>query len=351
VLRNLKQLVWLANILLVILTIASYFAPQFQPSTSGFFALLGLGFPALLFCNVLSIIFWIFLKPKRALLSLIVIVVGYQSCNRLVTFSKADSPDKSKTQLLVGAYNINFSKPIAFTPKAERKKLETEFESYLNSKDNIDILAVQEHGWRSKRYLKSFMDFPYLHEVDNMTVAIYSKYPFAQVGKVDFGSNVANTCIWADILVSESDTVRIYSAHLESNRHNGKVPEVIDQEAEENMSNSALFGIVKHYQNFSQARADQAKLIKQHKRTAPHPSIICGDLNDTPLSHVYKIMSENMQDSFYEEGLGLGTTFGEKIPALRIDYIFVDNGFEVLEHTISRSEFSDHYLQTAQLEL
>lgn len=335
---------------MVIITLIAYCAPHINPKTSGLVSLIGLAYPALLVCNLLFILFWIIYKSKKAALSLFVILIGYSSCNKFITFSLEDNPQKSKTSLVVSSYNINFSKPIAFAEEQIQSQLENDFNQYLQSLGTIDVLAVQEHGWRSKAYLSKAFNFPYIHEVEGMTVALYSKRPFVDVGEVNFNSNVANTCLWADIALG-GDTIRVYSTHLESNRHDGKVPPVINQEAPEEMSNSALFGIVKHYQKFGVERAQQAELIQQHRKSSPHPTIICGDINDTPQTYVYKTLRGDMQDSFVEEGNGIGTTFGEKIPALRIDHVFVDDKFEVLDHSISRSDFSDHYLQLVKLEI
>lgn len=348
--RILELSVWWANILLVLLTLIAYFAPYVNPSHAGGIAIIGLGYPALLFCNILVIIYWLLHNSKKWILSCLVLLVGYQSCNRLITFNLTDSSADNKTQLNVASYNINFSKPIALAPLESQTLLESEFNNYLQSLESIDVLAVQEHGWRSKEYLGAALNFPFIHDDENMTVAIYSRHPFISTGQVDFNSNMANTCLWADIAVAE-DTIRVYTAHLESNRHDGQVPKLVHQEAPEAMSNSALLGIVMHYQKFTTERAKQAELIQLHRRSAPYASIICSDMNDTPQTFVYKVMRNDMQDSFEEEGFGLGSTFGKKIPALRIDHILVDEAFEVLDHKISRSKYSDHYIQIARLEI
>jgi endonuclease/exonuclease/phosphatase family metal-dependent hydrolase len=156
--------------------------------------------------------------------------------------------------------------------------------------------------------------------------------------------------VWADVLIG-SDTVRVYTTHLESNRFDGKVPEVIEEDAPEEMSNSVLLGVVQHHQKFSIERLRQAQLIKRHQEKSPYKSIICGDFNETPQSYVFQVLADGMQDTFQEEGCGIASTFGERIPALRIDHMLVDPELEVLDHTISRSQFSDHYLIIADLGL
>jgi endonuclease/exonuclease/phosphatase family metal-dependent hydrolase len=68
-------------------------------------------------------------------------------------------------------------------------------------------------------------------------------------------------------------------------------------------------------------RARQAEILREHIAASPHPVIVCGDFNDTPLSYSYRLMSKGLKDSFMEKGWGLGTTYAGALPALRIDYI------------------------------
>lgn len=347
-----KKVFLFANILLVLLTIGSYVAPHIAASKSALFPILGLGYPVLLLCNILSILLWLILKSKWAGLSIITLLVGYGSCTKLLNVNLADQHDG--TRLILATYNVNFSKPITLAPQKTQAKLKVDFRKYLKAHSDIDILCVQENGKNSKQFLQEALNFEFVHEVAGMTVTIYSRYPVLNSGVVDFSSTIANTCLWADVLIttdSDKDTIRVYTTHLESNRKDGVVPEVIHEEAPEEMSNSALLGIVKHHQKFSIQRARQAKLIKTHAQGSQHPAIICGDFNETAQSQIYTLLRGDYQDTFQEEGMGIASTFGERIPALRIDHILVDKRLEVLDHTISRSAFSDHYLVIAELGL
>jgi len=51
-----------------------------------------------------------------------------------------------------------------------------------------------------------------------------------------------------------------------------------------------------------------------------------------------------LKDTFLESGIGIGTTHGGLAPALRIDYILVDDRFSVTNHKVHEVPFSDHYL-------
>ncbi len=329
------------------MTLGSYIAPHVHPNTFGLLPILGLGYPALLMANLIAILVWFFWDRKHTVFSLVTLIIGIPSCQKIVTVSIPVSSSKS---ISIATYNANFSKPIAFAPTKEQSTLVANFEAHLNDYDHIDILCLQEYGERTRTYISKAMTFPHSHELEGKSVAILSKWPIVDKGIVDFKSTSANICLWADIAVRDK-VIRIYTTHLESNRHDGEVPDVIVETAPEAMNNLALLGVVKHYQKFSAYRVAQAHMIRSHMTRSTHPVIICGDMNDTPQSHVYKVLCENMQDSWVDEGLGIGSTFGEKIPALRIDYIFADGSIDVLDHNIHRSDFSDHYLVESKVEI
>ena len=330
-----------ANILLVLLTLGAYLAPHIPPQHTALFPILGLGYPVLLLCHLLSIILWILMRSRWVLLSAVTLLIGIQSCSRLIGISL---PDKiSSEAITVATFNANFSKPITLGEPDKLASREDGFIQYLRSLPQMDVLCVQEDGEASSRYLQDALAFPHRHAHADLTVSIYSALPILDAGHVEFSSTTANTCLWVDV-VKGSDTLRIYTTHLESNRTDGVVPEVIHEDTPEHMSSSLLMGIVKHHQRFSIKRADQAHLIKAHQSSSPYPALICGDFNETPQSHVYHLLSEDMQDTFAEEGTGMASTFGERIPALRIDHVLVDKRVDVLRHDIHRSGYSDHYL-------
>ena len=78
--------------------------------------------------------------------------------------------------------------------------------------------------------------------------------------------------------------------------------------------------------------------------------IICGDMNNTAFSYVYKNISGDMNDAFVEAGKGFGQTYNYKYYPARIDYILVDDVFEVKEFkTFNEFKNSDHFPIMARL--
>ncbi|MBN1294998.1 MAG: endonuclease/exonuclease/phosphatase family protein [Candidatus Latescibacteria bacterium] len=106
---------------------------------------------------------------------------------------------------------------------------------------------------------------------------------------------------------------------------------------------------------------EQARFILETIATFKEPTILCGDLNDTPNSRAYHLLQSQFINTFSSKGWGLGSTFGEswiknkkrlsRIPLLsllardvmRIDHIFVSRDITVLHSKVIRNaEGSDH---------
>jgi endonuclease/exonuclease/phosphatase family metal-dependent hydrolase len=171
-------------------------------------------------------------------------------------------------------------------------------------------------------------------------LAIFSKYPIINDGKV-FDAQGTNGAIFADILVN-SDTIRIYNAHLESMR--------IDSDGLENIE-----GVKENYrqtlgklQRGSLARSKQLKVLLEHMDNSPHPLILMGDLNEIPYSYTYFKLSENYDNAFEKAGTGFGFTYNRILFFLRIDHIFSSQKLQAVQFKTHREvDYSDHYPVTA----
>ena len=344
-----NKLVLLVNFGLILATFGAYIAPYFHPESSALLAILGLGYTALLMGNICFIAYWLCLQPKWALASILTLVIGFKTVSGIIGFNMEQGEAIPSETLNIASFNMQFSKPV-FRARAGA------FKEYLSQFQTTDILGIQEHGPIGEKAIVEKLDFPYKHYSQGNFVAIFSKWPIINKGILDnFSENRANNCIWADILFHK-DTIRIYNTHLEANQISGVVPGSVNRKTVEPPVNySIAIGLLTYYQKFSSKRVTQAKRIQAHQQQSPYPSLLIGDMNDTPQSHIYQILSTGKIDTFRDKGQGLGATFGStlknKLACLRIDYIFADLHWAVLQHQIFPSPFSDHYLIQAEVQL
>ena len=81
-----------------------------------------------------------------------------------------------------------------------------------------------------------------------------------------------------------------------------------------------------------------------HKNQCDFPVIICGDMNNSAYSYVYRSIKGKLNDAFEEAGSGFGNTYNFKYYPARIDYIFSDTRMKVKSfETFPDFVNSDHY--------
>lgn len=337
--KFIKKSIFALNILLVIGLLLAYLSPYFDPNGSSLFSMFGLIYPVLLIANLVLVVFWMFVEFKYLFLSLIAVLIGWVHLQGFINIS---SPNKGNSDLTIMSYNVGFGYPLRKGSKDLREKNKQKLSNFFHLNEDVDVFCLQESSKFSRNVLKeNFPEF-YSHEIERRGTFIYSKFPIIRHGEISFGT-ITNSCLWADIKL-ENDTVRIYNMHLQSNKVSRDAVKVIDNaNLQEKKTWVGIKGILKKYISASKVRAKQSEMVSEHASKSLHPTIICGDGNDPPTSFTYSRLCGDYQDSFTKAGSGIGTTYAGKLPMLRIDYIFVDNDFEVNAFDILKENFSDHY--------
>lgn len=222
-------------------------------------------------------------------------------------------------------------------------------------KEQPDLLCLQEfymHEKGRKKFLNNIqetlgLEHRYLKPSDYTEkgrfygIALLSNYPVINQGYLDFEDHKANGVIYADLKIG-ADTIRVVNAHLQSVK-------LIDQPMGNQQNElKALFttGFITKMNRVRTGfikRAKQVKEIEAIVEKSPHKVIFCGDFNDTPLSYSYKQMTQTLKDGFLHGGLGFGSTYAGPLPLLRIDYILLNQAFEVREFQVLDQQLSDHH--------
>ena len=146
-----------------------------------------------------------------------------------------------------------------------------------------------------------------------------------------------------DVLVNE-DTLRVYNAHLGSIRFQDDDYQMFGEDNGPNAYLKKEEGqrILSRLKIAFEKRALQAEKVSQHIQASPYNSIVCMDLNDTPVSYAYRQFGNLLTDAFLNSGNGAGLTYIGKMPSNRIDYIFHSESIESANFKTHQVEFSDH---------
>jgi hypothetical protein len=98
------------------------------------------------------------------------------------------------------------------------------------------------------------------------------------------------------------------------------------------------------YRNNRVERRDQLNLIltQYWKTGSTRPALLGGDFNAPPADGLFDSLRPEFEDSFRKTGRGLGNTFHNRLPAIRIDQIWARNGLTPVNARVVPTENSDH---------
>lgn len=257
---------------------------------------------------------------------------------------------KKEVSFNIASYNIKYDNP-KDTANAwdNRKNVIAEMIRF----NEVDVLGIQEGLHHQVEALDSLLpDHAYIgvgrddgDEKGEYAALFYNKNlfevldsntfwlsPTPEVPSKGWDAALPRVCTWAALKVRKSnDIIFVFNTHFD---HIGKT-----------------------------ARINSAKLIlKQIKAIAENnPVVLMGDFNTEPQSAPYQQLTQDLYDAFSITAtphFGPKASFNNfdfyKVPERRIDYIFVNNFFDVLRHGIlnnhSRLKYpSDHFPVIAEL--
>jgi len=347
------------NIIVVIGIALAYLATEISPENFSYLAFFGIAYGFFLVANIIFILFWILVKKRFALISILAIFLGF---NYLASYFQAipdfDSKDPPARAVKVVSQNVklfawyNWEENIALRDKMMRKLEMTEG----------DIFCFQEYFhntgpgvFETKELLKLTLSTPYVHDEytakvgkdQHYGIAIFSKFPIVNRGQIRFqGEKNNNMCIYIDV-VAYGDTIRVYNMHAASIRFSDSqyafVKELNSESEKTKVELDDALGIAERLAGAYIRRAKQVEKVKAHSSQSPYPVVICGDFNDTPVSYSYATISDGLVDTFRESGgIGIGSTYLGAFPSFRIDYIFHSPDLESADYTRYEEGVSDH---------
>lgn len=331
------------NVVVAITTLMAYLLPFLAPKWFPFLSVLSLFLPFFLVVNLLFFTYWLIQFKKYIFVSGLVLLLGITFINKFYNLKQTVLP-KSENEFTIMSYNVRLFNKFNWYKKAN---IPTKIAEFVSEK-NPDILCVQEYSDLEKT---KFSNYKYQHifkEGNNIIVgnAIFSKYKIIDKGVINF-PNSTNNAVYADI-IKGNDTLRIYSMHLQSI----KISTNIEEEEIQKMNESKTKYIFRKISGAFTKQQEQSLLLKQHFSECKYKKIICGDMNNSAFSFVYRTIKGSMQDAFESNGDGFGKTYNFKYYPARIDYIFADKNIQIKSfETLNDFYNSDHFPLISRLEI
>ena len=364
----LRFLLGFISMVVALAYVLSCFTHLISPEFFSPLALLALGFPYLAGLLLLLIIIWFFVNGTKAVGLILILLVGYN--NLFTTFAVNLWPNQTSTTktaetLKVLSWNVNsFTDNLIIGDSVN--SIRRQMLSFIKSSD-ADVLCLQEFvendgeafvrnisefqkiGYPFYYFSRDFLKQPWYSNIYYGSV-IFSKFPITDSGKTMLGDpSHPENIIYADIQF-ENKPVRIFSTHFKSmnlfNKPSADTFSITPFHYDTGFFNRT--GKIEKLKIFGREHVIQAGIAKSKMNSSPYPVIFTGDLNSTPASYAYYLMSNGLKDAFLRKSFGLGGTMVNLPKTLRIDYIFADKVFEVKSFKKYTTQLSDHYPVTAE---
>lgn len=335
----------------------SYLAPFINPSKFLLPALFGLAYPFLLLVNLIFLIYWIIRLKKVLLISLLVILAGWNHLNNLIPMGgKTHAPQvgmESDSLFNVMSYNVRGFDCYNWT---EDPNTRGDIISLIQAQAP-DILCLQEFytskkkGERKSDLASQLKGLPYSNmyyttdpaNKNGFGIATYSRFPVIKRSRIPFNSS-NNAAMYTDHLILD-DTIRVFNIHLQSINFKQENYAFLDT-ARLKYSDEQLKGfrsIGSHLKTAFAQRAEQANMIANYIKESPYPVIAMGDFNDTPHSYAYRKIKKGLEDAFRRSGRGFGNTYAGDLPSFRIDHILLGEPLVPYKFKRIKKKYSDHY--------
>lgn len=332
-----NKMMFFFNIVLAVLTFLAYVLPFLAPKFFPLLSALTLVLPLFLILNGLYFIYWMLQFKRQIILSGIVLLIGITFINKFYKFTATNAPREEK-DFVVMSYNVrlfNLFKWIA------DEDVPANVLNFIND-ENPDILCIQEYSKSAKIDFKVYPHRFIFMQGDKIKTgqAIFSKFPIINEGNLDLPSS-NNSVIFADIKKGK-DIIRVYNMHLQSVKISPDVNEISENIEVVDQQKSQM--VLRRIGTAFRKQQQQAEIIMEHKKGCEYPIIICGDMNNSAYSYVYRSIRGTLQDTFEQAGSGFGQTYNFRYYPARIDYIFADPQMQVKSFE-SFPDFvnSDHY--------
>lgn len=360
ILRRLaKRALVSANVVVVAWLLLCLAASYTSPREVKYLALCSLTIPFALLFNAGFAVFWLFTTRRLfSLFSIGALLACYQLVLVVFGWNLVGRNDwkPAEDRVKVMSWNVHglglFNKPLN---KEDKKNI-----ARVIKDEDADILCLPEYslmrdGSTEKYTLQLAKENgykAYKFNTDNtygyhviLGTQLFSRYPLSNYTSYDLGNMIY--LVQADVQLPRNKTMRMFFIHLYSFGLSDNDRNYIEQVRNNNTEIKSDLGVSRTFiGKFNRSwaiRAGQADSIAAIVSKSPYPVLLCGDFNDLPGSYTYTKIRGNLNDAFCDKGVGIGRTYNQIFPTLRIDNILYDSrALEALAYRSYYTHMSDH---------
>lgn len=352
--KTLKKFVFRAlivgNLLIVLLMILVGNVDKLHPADYPLLANLGLGFPVILFANLVFLVVWAFARWRMIWLPVLGFLICYGPIRTYMPFNIPE--EKPHGAIKVMSFNVYMFDPW------DVKKGETNpiVDYVVNSK--ADIVCLQEatvDASGSDHILDTLKKhYPYYKLMVKKKPAadhilLLSHYPILWQDSIPYKSN-SNMSV-AYMLDIKGTKTLLVNNHFESfgltNDDKEGFKTLVKGSMKTNDMKSESSHLLHKLGTVAERRAPEVEMVANYVKKyldKKVPVILCGDFNDNPLSYAHRTIANILTDCYVSSGNGPGISYHRSGMYFRIDHIFCSDDFEPYGAKVDNSVTnSDHY--------
>lgn len=340
------------------------FSDHVSPHTFLYVSYLGIAFPILLALAAAWTLLLLLLRHwVLAFLMAGAMVAGHDAVSRTVPLhfgtteaeASPSTPHRADGTLSVLTYNTCHLGQVRLSDsKADVPVIE------VVRRSGADVVCLQEYGFSlssaghtEQQLRQSLTDlYPYYHYLPYhgaraSGIALYSRYPIREVRRVDEReAYFASMCYLLNV---DGRDLAVINNHLHTNAILPEDREFYGQMVEHFQSDSlerVHLNVIRKLGRGYLARASQSERVAAVCRSLGDdtPVIVCGDMNDTPVSYCCHTIRGSLADTWREAGRGLGVTYNHHNIRVRIDHLFHSRHLRPTSvRVLDEYSYSDHY--------
>ena len=342
----LDVVITLLSTVVAVAMILTLIVPYVHPDHAWYLPVLGLGAPAIYVVNVICFLFWVVRwRLVRASVMLVLTVLGFFNVSVVYQpeIRKHYETKYPRRSIKVMTYNVR-----SFYDDRGQSSVDSVVS--LITREKPQVVCLQEFNKRLANQSEAFAElrkkyktvyFGRISKRDttcSVPLCVLSNFRLLRSGVIES----PKSSVWVD-LEWNNDTLRVFNNHLHSTAINAKDDDFLTNGLlEDSLREEKVKSMFRRFCDNSVLRASQVDTIAQVIHSTKTRHLVMGDFNDTPVSYVYREMSQGLEDTFCEMGTGCSHTYRGFFNTLRIDYIFRSAGLATLSYEVLDVNFSDH---------
>lgn len=319
---------------LMLITSSSFLALHIPPQKFVIFQWIGVTLPILIGCNLFVLIIAVYKRSWYSICPILAILTNFHYFPKILQHNSKQ--EEKIADIKFATFNVQEFKMLYNMSSMNY------IAEYLSSTDVNTICLQEVPSDCTVDELKQVfptMNYAILTGSTNgeHQLAVMSTFSIDSVKTVSFAER-ANCALFVNLNV-KNQKVRVGTFHLQTTSWN-QVKESFTGDNHSKRNWMTAMGIMS--ENF-RIRGKQVDSLRNMIDTTAYPVLMCGDLNNTPISYSYKKIRGDLNDAFCDAGNGYSYTYRYFMKLFRIDFVFFSGKkFEAVNYRTGQVDFSDH---------